>query len=262
MKHSNTNSVKLVVVACFLAATACGFVTPQHQHSQNTATSLFAKKKKPDGGKGFGKAPEIAPTPPKSASTYTDEPMMMERDAPSSSMTSAFSSVEGGSNTIPTMEDPNNSSSPKDRATAILRDQYGLRSRDEQQEAYRKAEIAKEERKKLEVWKKMADDGKDFDIMEVLPAPVLIGIDFFLKAGVTICTILFVLAGFGITVEAWSKASSSPLPPNIDNFIVNVVEPNFTPGLGVLLGFSISLGAFATAQLSSASAVYRQVQDR
>lgn len=262
MKNSNIRGLELLLIACFLATTACGFVTPQRSSHQNTAasSSLFAKKKKraADGGQGFGKAPEIPPTPPKSASTngnYGDGgPMMMEeqRDGPSSFL----SSVEGASDAIPTL-DPENST-PEERATAILRDQYGMRTREEQQEAYQKQQKAKEERKKLDDWKKLADEGKDFDIMEVLPAPVLIGIDRFLKGGVAICTVLFVLAGAGITVEAWSKASGSPLPENIDKFIVTVVEPNFTPGLGVLLGFSISLGAFAAAQLGSSSATYRQ----
>lgn len=133
-----------------------------------------------------------------------------------------------------------------------------MRTREEQQEEFRRAEAIKEQRKKLDEWKKKADQGEEFDIMEVLPAPVLIGIDRFLKAGLAICTVLFVLSGFGITIEAWSKATESPLPPDVDNFIVNVIEPNFTPGLLVLLGFSVSLGAFAAAQLGSASATYRQ----
>lgn len=250
--------MNLFVIACFLlAATTNAFVTPQNKHTAMD-TSLFAKKKKGSSGgnKGFGKAPEKPVTPPKSASS---EPMMMEREDPrlQQQQGSAFTSVEGGSNAIPTL-DPN--MSPEDRTAALLRDQYGMRTREEQQEEARRSEAAKEQRKKLDDWKKQADEGKDFDIMEVLPAPVLVGIDRFLKAGLAICTVLFVLAGFGITIEAWSKASDSPLPPNIDEFIVNVIEPNFTPGLGVLLGFSISLGAFAAAQLSSASATYRQDQ--
>lgn len=257
----NRSTMNLLVIACFLlAATTNAFVTPQNMHTA-MEKALFAKKKKGSSGgnKGFGKAPEKPATPPKSASS---EPMMMEREDPrlqqqQQQQGSAFTSVEGGSNVIPTL-DPN--MSPEDRAAALLRDQYGMRTREEQQEEARRAEIAKEQRKKLDVWKKQADEGKDFDIMEVLPAPVLLGIDRFLKAGLAICTVLFVLAGFGITIEAWSKASDSPLPPNIDDFIVNVIEPNFTPGLGVLLGFSISLGAFAAAQLSSASATYRQDQ--
>mmetsp|Transcript_41161 Transcript_41161/g.99171 ORF Transcript_41161/g.99171 Transcript_41161/m.99171 type:complete len:253 (+) Transcript_41161:399-1157(+) len=251
----NRSTMKLLAIACFLSATTHAFVTPQSMHNA-METSLFAKKKKSGAaGQGFGKEPVTPPTPPKSASS-SSEPMMLEREDPSQ-QASAFTSVEGGSNAIPTL-DPN--LSPEERASAILRDQYGMRTREEQQEETRRAEAAKEQRKKLDDWKKQADAGNDFDIMQVLPAPVLIGIDRFLKVGVAVCTVLFVLAGIGITFEAWSKASDSPLPENIDTFIVNVIEPNFTPGLGVLLGFSISLGAFAAAQLSSSSATYRQDQ--
>ena len=246
----NRSTIKILAIACVLSATTHGFVMPQT--SQHMPTSLFAKKdKKSTGGKGFGKEPAVPPTPPKS----TPEPMMLERQDPSIQQASTFTSVEGGSNAIPTM-DPN--LTPEQRTSAILRETYGMRTREEQQEEFRKAEAIKEQRKKLDEWKKKAEQGEEFDIMEVLPAPVLIGIDRFLKAGLAICTVLFVLSGFGITIEAWSKATESPLPPDVDNLIVNVIEPNFTPGLLVLLGFSVSLGAFAAAQLGSASATYRQ----
>lgn len=255
-KMNQSTTMKLLAIACILSATTHGFVTPQTSQHMAT-TSLFAKKKKnSSGGKGFGKEPVVPPTP--SAKSTYDEPMMLEREDPNAQQTSAFTSVEGGSNAIPTMDPNNDNMSADERASAILRQNYGMRTREEQQEEFRRTEAAKEQRKKLDEWKKMADDGKEFDIMEILPEPVLIGIDRFLKAGVAICTVLFVLSGIGITIEAWSKASESPLPENIDQFIVNVIEPNFTPGLGVLLGFSISLGAFAAAQLGSASATYRQ----
>lgn len=164
-------------------------------------------------------------------------------------------SVEGGSKSLPQV-DP--SVPVEERTKSILREQYGLRTREEQQEAKRKQEAINEQRKKLQEWKQLADEGQDFDIMRILPEPLLIGLDRFLKAGVAICTVLFVVAGIFITVEAYSKTTGNPLPPDLDNFIVNTVEPNFTPGLGVLLAFSVSLGAFAAAQLSSASSNYRE----
>ena len=73
-----------------------------------------------------------------------------------------------------------------------------------------------------------------------------------------ICTVTFVAAGLAITVEAGSKATDNPLPPAVDDFITNVIEPNFTPGLLVLLGFSVSLGAFAALQLGSSASTYRE----
>lgn len=96
------------------------------------------------------------------------------------------------------------------------------------------------------------------DIFALIPAPIQIFIDRFLKAGVAVSTGAFVLAGLAITVEAWAAASKQPLPSNIDSLIVNYVEPNFTPGLLVLLGFSVSLGVFTAAQLGSESANYRE----
>ena len=60
-----------------------------------------------------------------------------------------------------------------------------------------------------------------------------------------------------ITVEAFSKSTGSELPGGLEEWIVTVVEPNFTPGLGVLLAFSISLGLFSAAQMGSAGSTYR-----
>jgi hypothetical protein len=233
------------------ASTVSSFVTPSYTKAVSSSSSwviLNAKKnKKGSSGKGFGKEPVVEKPPPQPQEGTM--PAMMGEEG------SMLSSVAGGSRAKPQI-DPN--VPVEDRTANILRDTYGLRTREEQDEQVRKQEAVRAQQKKLAEWKVKADDGEDFDIMTVLPGPVLLGIDTFLKAGVVICTTLFVLAGLGITVEAWSKASDSPLPADIDLFIVNTIEPNFTPGLLVLLGFSVSLGAFATAQLSSASSTYRE----
>eukprot|EP00980_Cylindrotheca_fusiformis_P013046 scaffold3267_cov140-Cylindrotheca_fusiformis.AAC.8 len=258
----------LLVWACCCISNTSSFMIPTHRHHHATSERSFSsallkleakKKKRSSGGKGFAnKEEEESPVAAKSPSSSA------KPSFPSTGGGNDYlSSLAGGSADIPTLDDSGTSSGDSnlpvdERTSAILRDQYGFRTLAEQQEELKRQEAAKEQRKKLEEWKKLADDGKDFDIMEVLPGPVLMGIDRFLKAGVAICTVLFLLAGIGITIEAWSKTSSQPLPENIDNFIVNVIEPNFTPGLGVLLGFSVSLGAFAAAQLSSSSSTYRQ----
>ena len=104
--------------------------------------------------------------------------------------------------------------------------------------------------------KEMLDE--EFDIFELLPPSLLKAIDLFLNTGLTVTTILFVLAGIGITIEAWAVSTKHSLPESVDGFIVNVIEPYFTIGLGVLLGFSISLGLFATAQLGSKNSSYRE----
>lgn len=217
--------------------------------SSSSSSSLYMAKKKDrnNTGRGFGKteAPKIQPM----------EEVAVAIDKGVAAPEGLLKSVDGGSTALPQIDD---SVPVEDRTKSILRDQYGLRTREEQQEAERRQEQIKEQRKKLQEWKKMADEGQDFDLMRILPEPVLIAIDRFLKTGVVICTVLFVLAGVFITIEAYSKTTGNPLPEDLDSFITNTVEPNFTPGLLVLLGFSVSLGAFAAAQLSSASSNYRE----
>lgn len=99
---------------------------------------------------------------------------------------------------------------------------------------------------------------EDKDVFEVLPPGLLRGVDSTLKVGLGVCTVLFLVAGVFITIEAGSKATGNALPEGLDSLIVNVVEPNFTPLLGVLLGFSVSLGLFSAGQLGSKGSVYRE----
>jgi hypothetical protein len=221
--------------------------TCENQYSKRLVICFDASKK---AAKGFGK-----------------ETVVSQKKETPGAVLAGLKSVEGGSSALPVLEQPQQGSFQtvvdesipvEDRTNNILRDKYGLRTREEQQAEQQRLEQVREQKKKLDEWKKLADQGKDFDIIEVLPAPVLIFVDRFLKAGLAVCTVLFVSAGLAITVEAGSKATKNPLPANVDAFITNVVEPNFTPGLLVLLGFSISLGAFAALQLGSASSTYRE----
>lgn len=239
----------IVLLAC--SSRVDGFVASPRS-TRVPSTLLFVDKKTNAGAKskGFGKSVE-----PKKIQPMEEVARAIDTSSSVVYPSNVLKSVEGGSSAVPQID----SSVPvEERTKSILREQYGLRTLEEQQEAQRKQESINKQRKKLQEWKKLADEGQDFDIMQILPAPLLIGIDRFLKAGVVICTVLFVLSGMLITVEAYSKATNSALPPDLDSFIVNTIEPNFTPGLGVLLGFSISLGAFAAAQLSSASSSYRE----
>lgn len=211
-------------------------------------STLHAKKKdrskKP---KGFGKSLE----PPRSTSSETksfEESISNEGlISIESTGTSSFATpkIEVDSN-LPTEE----------RTKVILKQQFGLRSFEEQQGDIKAAEKAAENRNRLAKLKKMKDE--EFDIFMVIPPSVVKAIDLFLKSGLIISTILFVFAGVGITAEAWTVATGNKLPEGVDNFIVDVIEPNFTPGLFVLLSFSVSLGIFATAQLGSGSSVYKE----
>jgi hypothetical protein len=216
---------------------------------------LLAKK---SSGKGFGKVQESKPSP---ASSSTDS------DSPAASQATAGtqSSTLPGTSQSPFLQSIDNRSSadepsddPEERAKRILREQYGLKTLEEQQLSAQQLARRKEEQTKWAELKKKAESNEDLDLFSLLPAPILVGIDRFLKAGVVVCSILFVLAGLLITVEAWSKTSGDPLPPDLDAFIVNTVEPNFTPGLLVLLSFSVGLGGFAALQLGSRGATYKE----
>ena len=249
-------------------------VTVAFATNNNIATSLYTtslstsklfakkKKKKSTAGKGFGKEPE-KPTKPAASKSENQDLFNIEARAAAQQQASAFSSVEGGLDTIPTMSTEQapttmSSGSVEDRTGSILREKYGLRTREEQEAAEAKKKRLDDQRKQLADWKRLADEGEDFDLLQIIPDPILVFIDKFLKAGVAICTILFVAAGLAITVEAGSKATENPLPPGVDAFISDVVEPNFTPGLGVLLSFSVALGLFASLQLNSAASTYRE----
>lgn len=234
--------------------------------SSPSGSILLAKKKKKkrSGGQGFGKEPEISPKPASSKSINQDLFNIDARAATAASK-EVLTSVDGGSNTIPALsteqvqtKTTSTSENIEDRTGSILREKYGLRTREEQEAEEAKKKKLEDQRKQLNEWKMMAEEGNDFDLLQVIPDPILIFIDNFLKAGVAVCTFAFVLAGIAIAIEAGSKATGNPLPQGIDDFVANVVEPNFTPGLGVLLSFSVALGVFASLQLNSAASTYRE----
>merc|ERR1712161_169527 len=108
-----------------------------------------------------------------SESTSTLRSPPSQQQSSSSSSSSYFTSVDGGSGAIPkfAMEEPTTTSASKsenveDRTGNILRGKYGLRTREEQE--------AEELRKKISKWKQLADEGQDFDLLQILPDPVLI----------------------------------------------------------------------------------------
>jgi hypothetical protein len=235
-----------LIIATLLLTSCTAFQGPAFS-IKPSATLLFAKKKGGTSttGQGFGKAPA-----PKNPSQQMDD------DAPNAfAPGSGLQNVEiGGSNAKPTYAPSDPNVPVGDRTKKILAEQYGLRTLEET----RIEEKLAEQRMKFQRMKEEAERNEDFDLMAVLPAPLIIVIDRFLKIGLSICTVLFVASGVGIAAEAWAVTSKVPLPPDIDSFIVNIIEPNFTPGLLVLLGFSVSLGIFASAQLGSSGSVYSE----
>jgi hypothetical protein len=215
------------------------------------------------GGGGFGKVASSPPPPPPAAvreedgglfSSSSRRPLRSVDDLPPPpSSRSASSSPE-----VDLLE----GLSPEEKSRAILRSKFGLKSYEEQQadlgdyRAIADAEKKKERRDKLRNVEALWPE--DRDLLAVLPPPVIRGVDAFLKLGLGVCTVSFVAAGMFITIEAGSKALDRPLPDGLEAWIVQVVEPNFTPGLGVLLAFSVSLGLFSVGLGGSASSTYRE----
>lgn len=266
MMDSKLLAVVVVVATTVLSlTTVCDTFTIPAQRCASTMSAptttctTLAAKKKGKKNKGFAKTPVQPETP-------------VAEDAPSSPAAFSTSAFSGGLRSVATGDDDANAAAavdddlgldpnalPEDRTEQILRQKYGLRSYEERQGGLKAEEKRKEARERQRQLEKMAavDDGS-LDIFSVLPPSLINAVDLFLKAGLTVSVVAFVGAGFAIAYEAWGKATGNPLPPDVDEFIVNTVEPNFTPGLLVLLGFSVSLGVFAAAQLGSTSSRYQE----
>ncbi|KAL7465036.1 hypothetical protein ACHAXS_005367 [Conticribra weissflogii] len=221
--------------------------------TRRSTTAMEAKKKKTrsSGGEGFAKSPPApSVSSPAIAEDVDDDAALAPR---------ALQSIERVATKPASNIQLDPSLPPEERSQQLLRQKYDLKSYEEQQGDIRKviqSEEKKRQREKLRNIEKLWPEDKD--LFAVLPPEILRGIDAFLKAGLGICTVLFVSAGVFITIEAGSKATGKELPEGLEDFVVNVVEPNFTPGLGVLLAFSVGLGLFSAAQLGSAGSTYRE----
>lgn len=208
-------------------------------------------------GKGFGKPSNSAKSTDKnkissngdSSSAPTDN-VVIVGDNSSQQQQQFLTSIEGveDTTTVKPSLDLDPSLTPDERQEMILRKQFGLTKPGENEGS---AWVPQSQRNIPEPEK---------DLFSMIPAPVLIAIDRLLKAGLAICTSAFMGAGVLITLEAWQHASgdSSLITSELDEFIVNIIEPNFTPGLLVLLGFSVTLGVFTIASGGSASSQYRE----
>lgn len=268
------SSPSILFLTLLPLSTCWAFVTPSTSSIRNRPSSLAlsAKKSKKrrssSSGEGFGKS---AP------SVIRGEETASSSSSSSSSNSSPLQSIDSNNNNNvnvndgdsifpprPTTEelnlDPN--LSPEERSQAILRSKFGLKSYEEQQadlgdyRALLDAEAKKEKRDKLRNVDKLWPEDKDF--VELLPPGVIKGIDTFLKLGLGVCTVAFVAAGVFITIEAGSKATGYELPEGLEEFVVGVVQPYFTPGLGVLLAFSVSLGLFSIGLGGSAQSSYKE----
>jgi hypothetical protein len=71
----------------------------------------------------------------------------------------------------------------------------------------------------------------------------------FFGGGALVFGSAFLLSGIAVAIEAICKVTGNPLPPTIDEALVQYVEPALTPSLLILFGFSISLGLLKQLQL-------------
>lgn len=250
--------LRLLLATALALVPAVTAFAPASRATTRGAFALDAKRKKAaaakDKGFGASKAVEAKVVTAAPAETLADVASSSAATPPSSS--SFLQSVEGGSAATPVQEE--SLLTPEERAKFLLREKYGMKSMEEQQMDVKQAEQVKAQRMRIAELKKKAANNEEIDFISMVPAPLLRGMDLFLKAGVVVSGLAFIAAGIGITAEAWSKASDQPLPEDIDNFIVNLVEPNFTPGLLVVLAFSVSLGVLSALQLSSGGATYKE----
>lgn len=241
--------------SCFSPSSSLIHLKTDEQHLPRSIQ--WAKKERNTRGKGFGKGVVTEPGRKSYQPMETINDNTIASTSPSDTERESFglTSIESATASETQVSvDPN---LPTDQRTKeILKQKYGLRTFEEQQGDIKAAERIAANSQRMSKIKNMKDD--EFDIFMVIPPPIIKAIDLFLKTGLTITTILFVLAGVGICFEAWAVATNNVLPDNIDQFVVNVIEPNFTTGLLVLLGFSISLGIFASAQLGSDSSQYKE----
>ena len=97
-----------------------------------------------------------------------------------------------------------------------------------------------------------------FTPLKDVPDDVQVAAEKLLLGGGLLCLAVFVFIGGAITVDAFSVASGSPLEPGMKAFIVDVLEPKFTPTLVAGFACSISLGGLKALQLTSDDAQYSE----
>lgn len=97
-----------------------------------------------------------------------------------------------------------------------------------------------------------------FTPLKDVPDDVQVAAEKILLGGGLLCLAVFVFIGGAITVDAFSVASGSPLEPGMKAFIVDVLEPKFTPTLLAGFACSISLGGLKALQLTSDDAQYSE----
>ena len=97
-----------------------------------------------------------------------------------------------------------------------------------------------------------------FEPLKNVPPGVQIGVEKFLLGTIVVLLVAFVGIGCAITLEAFAAAKQEPLDPALRDFIVDQLEPKFTPILGIGFACSILLGGLKTLQLTSDGGQYSE----
>lgn len=98
-------------------------------------------------------------------------------------------------------------------------------------------------------------------IFDLIPAEVQLGLERFFIVGFTLCLLFLVAVGLSIATEAYFKATTGELPQELDNFIVQNMQPYLTPSLVGTFGFSVCLGVLKIGQMGQESVLYKEDDD-
>lgn len=96
-------------------------------------------------------------------------------------------------------------------------------------------------------------------VLEKIPDKLQAQLDSILLTATFGSLALVILCGIGISYGAFKVIFPTiKVPEALDGFITNVLDPAFTPAVGIFFLFSITFGLFKFAQISSDKTVYRE----
>eukprot|EP00903_Cladosiphon_okamuranus_P012716 g11888.t1 len=120
-------------------------------------------------------------------------------------------------------------------------------------------EVRSEKEMEMEEEKKKKGMGQQItSFFDLIPPETQLLMERVFIAGFALCLVFLVFCGCAIGVEAYFLSTQGKLPPDLDDFIVQKLEPLFTPSLGLTFLFSSCLGVLKLGQMGQESVVYRE----
>ncbi|CAM9658507.1 unnamed protein product [Ascophyllum nodosum] len=95
-------------------------------------------------------------------------------------------------------------------------------------------------------------------VLDVVPEETQILIERFLIGGFGLCLLVLIGCGIAIAAEAYFLSTEGKLPPDLDNFVVQTIQPSFTPSLVATFGFSSAWGLLKLGQMGQEGVVYKE----